>query len=208
MSACLVLLDLQHGILRSGRIAWADSATPERVISTARSYLDRARSLSMPVIHVGVVRNAVPDRLDRPRTEMAVRSGKTPREMLPMAADTSDVDFCLPPEPGEEIVLKTGVSAFAGTRLEQLLRGRRAEDVLVCGVFTHMVVESTVRQGFDLGYRMGVLADACAALAPAPHDSALNIGIPGFARIFSGPAAFDEAVATFDFSSGANRNAG
>jgi Isochorismatase family len=38
-----------------------------------------------------------------------------------------------------------------GTRLDMLLRNGNIHDVVVAGAFTRMVVESTVRQGFDLG---------------------------------------------------------
>jgi len=183
MTIALVLLDLQNGILLSDRIAWEDSATPTRTLDAARMLLEGARAARVPVIHVGVVRPHARGAFDALRTANAVKSGKPPREVLAMAAGTRDVEFVLSPQAGEETVHKIGVSAFQGTRLDTLLRNGGVSDVVVAGAFTHMVVESTVRQGFDLGYRMTVAEDACCAPVSAPHKNALATGIPNFALV-------------------------
>ena len=93
----------------------------------------------------------------------------------------------------EEIVHKVGVSAFQATRLDALLRNMGVQDVVVGGAFTHMVVESTVRKGFDLGYRMTVVEDLCCAPAPGPHNAALTVGIPNVAVVMKSA----EAIALF-----------
>jgi len=89
-------------------------------------------------------------------------------------------------------VQKVGVSAFTGTRLDQLLRNAGVSEVLVGGAFTHMVVESTVRDGFDLGYRMVVAEDACLAPAAAPHKNSLTTGIPNFAIVVDSKTACEK----------------
>jgi nicotinamidase-related amidase len=111
--------------------------------------------------------------------------------VLALSAESADVEFVLSPAPDEETVHKIGVSAFQGTRLDALLRNAAIQDVVVAGAFTHMVVESTVRQGFDLGYRMMVVEDACCAPAGAPHQAALTVGIPNFAVIVKSDEAVD-----------------
>jgi len=185
MSAALVLLDLQRGILSSPAVAWDNPATPGAVSAVANELLRTARAARLLVVHVGVVRSHARGSLDDVRTSAARKSGRAPRDVLAMAAGTPDVEFVVAPAAGEEIVHKMGVSAFAGTRLDLLLRGAGVRDVFMGGVFTHMVVESTARQGFDLGYRMHVVSDACAAPALAPHQNALATGIPNFAVVMS-----------------------
>jgi nicotinamidase-related amidase len=183
MSACLLLLDMQHGILRSGRIPWESPQLPELAIKSAGELLGAARRLRMPVVHVGVIRPHEEGAFDRPRTQAAARSGKVPRQILPMAASSKDVEFVLAPAGQEEVVHKNGVSAFVGTRAELLFRNLGADDIFVAGAFTHMVVESTVRHGFDLGLRMHVVADACCSPTKALHEGALATGIPNFAFV-------------------------
>jgi biuret amidohydrolase len=185
MPAALVLLDLQHGILSSPAVAWENPRTPAMVTATADELLRAGRAARLLVVHAGVVRAQARGALDEIRTSAAHKSGRAPRDVLAMAAGTRDVEFALAPVAGEEIVHKMGVSAFAGTRLDLLLHSVGVRDVFIGGVFTHMVVESTARQGFDLGYRMHVVSDACAAPATAPHQNALATGIPNFAVVLN-----------------------
>jgi nicotinamidase-related amidase len=183
MTIALVLLDLQKGILLSDRITWEDATTPQKVLSAAETLLTGARAAGAMVVHVGVARPRARGVFDALRTTNAMKSGRAPRDVLGLSAGSADVEFILQPAANEETVHKIGVSAFQGTRLDMLLRNADIHDVVVAGAFTHMVVESTVRQGFDLGYRMTVVEDACCAPAPGPHNAALTIGIPNFAAI-------------------------
>jgi len=193
MTIALVLLDLQKGIVQSDRIKFQDPETPTKVLAAAESLRKAARAAGVAVIQVGVVRPRARGAYDELRTANAVNAGKPPRDILALAAGTDDVAFALAPHPDEEIVHKVGVSAFQGTRLDALLRNAGVLDVVVGGAFTHMVVESTVRQGFDLGYRMTVVEDLCCAPAPAPHNTALAGGIPNFAVVVKSA----EAIALF-----------
>jgi nicotinamidase-related amidase len=183
MKTALVLLDLQKGIVLSEKIAWEDPAVPRNALAAAETLLRAARAAGAPVIHVRVVRPHGSGSFDELRTANARKSGKAPREVLALAAGTDEVEFVLPPAAGEEIVHKVGVSAFQGTRLDTLLRHANVRDVILAGAFTHMAVESTARQGFDLGYRMCVVRDACCAPVAAAHNAALGVGIPNFATI-------------------------
>jgi nicotinamidase-related amidase len=193
MSIALVLLDLQKGILLSDRIKFEDPQTPGKVLAVAESLRAAAHAAGVPVIQVGVVRPRLRGGYDSLRTATAVKTGKAPRDILSLAAGSEDIVFALAPRADEEIVQKVGVSAFQSTRLDALLRNAGVQDVVVGGAFTHMVVESTVRHGFDLGYRMTVVEDACCAPAPGPHNAALAGGIPNFAVVVNSA----EAIALF-----------
>lgn len=183
MSIALVLLDIQKGILASDAIKFESPEIPKMAIGAARAMLDAARSSRTPVIHVGVARPHQRGVFDEVRTAAGLKTGKAPRDVLALAPGSADIEFLLPPLQGEETIYKVGVSAFEGTRLDQVLRSAQVRDVVVAGAFTHMVVESTVRQGFDLGYRMIVAQDACCAPAAAPHNNALATCIPNFAVV-------------------------
>lgn len=183
MASALVLLDIQRGILASSAISFHDPAVPAAMLDKARALLEGARSAGLAVIHVGVARLHQRGNFDAPRTQTARVSGKAPRDVLPLAPDSPDTGFLLVPTAGEEVIHKLGVSAFEGTRLDQSLRNLSIDEVVLAGAFTHMVVESSARQGFDLGYRMIIVHDACCAPAPAPHANSLATGIPNFARL-------------------------
>lgn len=183
MTISLILLDFQQGILRAPGLPWDDAETPDKVLRAAKILLAAARETGAPVIHVGVARARRSGLADEPRTAMADKLGKAPRQAMPLAPDTPDIAFLLEPKADEEQVYKTGVSAFHGTALDGHLRSQGARDVIIAGAFTHMVVESTARQGFDLGYALHVCSDASCAPKQQVHDTALSVGIPNFARV-------------------------
>lgn len=197
MTSALVLLDIQRGILQAPGLPWDDPDTPDKMLNAAERLLTEARRAGVPVIHVGVARARRSGLFDEPRTTVADNTGKAPRQAMPLAPETVDVDFLLEPEADEERVYKIGVSAFQDTALDTHLRSQGIRDVMIAGAFTHMVVESTARQGFDLGYAMHVCADASCSPKQQIHDSSLTIGIPGFARVHDIEAALNLLKAGF-----------
>lgn len=72
----------------------------------------------------------------------------------------------LKPEPEDIIVPKPRYSGFAGTALDSMLRSRRIETLLVCGVATNVCVESTIRDAFFLEYFPVLVRDACYQAGP------------------------------------------
>ncbi|TCT09628.1 cysteine hydrolase [Paralcaligenes ureilyticus] len=183
MATALVLLDIQRAILDPNIIKFQDTSIPATTVEAASALVAAARSVGMPVIHVGVTRPYIRGAFDAIRTSNAEAAGKAPRDILALAQRSKGIEFLIPPLGEEEVIYKIGVSAFAGTRLDQLLRNQSIQEIIVAGAFTHMVVESTVRSGFDLGYRMVVAKDACCAPARPPHENSFTTGIPNFAIV-------------------------
>ena len=72
------------------------------------------------------------------------------------------------------IITKHRVSALYGTDLEVILRGNDISEVIICGVSTSFVVESTVRELHDRDYKVTVIADACNAATQEAHDASLQ----------------------------------
>ncbi|MFQ6396180.1 cysteine hydrolase family protein [Nocardia sp. KC 131] len=65
------------------------------------------------------------------------------------------------PEPGDIIVTKRRVSAFAGSDLEMVLRASGIDHLVLTGIATSGVVLSTVRQAADMDFALTVLSDGC-----------------------------------------------
>lgn len=68
----------------------------------------------------------------------------------------------LAPAEGETVIHKHLPSAFTGTRLLDELHARGVETLIIAGFMTHNCVDSTARDAFHRGYRVGVVADASA----------------------------------------------
>jgi nicotinamidase-related amidase len=73
------------------------------------------------------------------------------------------------PEPGDILVTKRRVSAFAGSDLDMVLRAGDIDHLVLTGIATSGVVLSTLRQAADLDFGLTVLADACLDADPEVH---------------------------------------
>ncbi len=69
------------------------------------------------------------------------------------------------PEAGEPVLSKDQVNAFLDTELLGMLQADSVEQLVICGMQTHMCVEAAVRAGHDLGFTCLLVADACATRA-------------------------------------------
>ncbi|MCK9511979.1 MAG: cysteine hydrolase [Pigmentiphaga sp.] len=143
------------------------------LIASAGRLLAGAREREWPIIHVRIAFR--PDYADMPDNMPIFR--KT-REIgaVPEGGWGSEFFAELAPldSPREFVVRHTAISSFYGTPLMQLLIMLQAREVVVAGVATHSVVESTVRDAADRGYVVHVAADACAAADRQAHQAALN----------------------------------
>jgi nicotinamidase-related amidase len=66
------------------------------------------------------------------------------------------------PRSGEVVVVKDVNGGFIGTNLELQLRRAGVTRIVVAGFFTNMCVETTVRQGGNMGFDVYLAEDACA----------------------------------------------
>lgn len=73
------------------------------------------------------------------------------------------------PDPGDIVVTKRRVSAFAGSDLDMVLRANDIDHLVLTGIATSGVVLSTLRQAADLDFTLTVLSDACLDNDPEVH---------------------------------------
>lgn len=96
----------------------------------------------------------------------------------------------LAPEPGDPIVRKTSIGAFASTGLDHLLRTLDREHLFMTGVSTNMCVETTAREAADRGYAVTLVEDACATTHKELHEGTMR----NFGRFFGKVRSTDEVV--------------
>lgn len=91
-----------------------------------------------------------------------------PRAGSPLFSPTSPSSAFVPelaPEARDLVVVKATGGAFSKTNLDEELRGRGIDTLIVAGLMTHLAVQITVSDGALLGYRVAVAADATATRA-------------------------------------------
>ena len=89
------------------------------------------------------------------------------------------------PAPGEAVVTKRRVSAFAGSDLDVLLRARGIDHLVLAGIATSGVVLSTLRQAADLDFALTVLRDGCADADQEVHRVLLDKVFPRQAEVLT-----------------------
>ena len=75
------------------------------------------------------------------------------------------------------IIEKTQYDAFFDTDLDEILISKRIDNIVICGVFTHLCVETTIRSAFCHDYCTILPVDATATYNRLFHlASVLNLG--------------------------------
>jgi len=182
MATALLLMDLQHGILaRYGDV----SAYLARCARAA----DAARAAGVPVIHVRVAfRDGHPEVSPRNRAFSAIADAGGLRDDDEAGRIRDEVA----PVAGDVVVTKRRISAFAGSDLELVLRSRGIHRLVLAGVATGGVVESTLREASDRDYELTVLSDGCFDREPEVHRVLVELLFPRQADV----CTVDEWVAS------------
>ena len=96
------------------------------------------------------------------------------------------------PEPGDILITKSTWGAFFRTDLDSELKQRDVGTIVLGGVATHIGVEATARQAWELGYELVIARDVTTSMGLEPHDGTMRHIFPRIARVTdSGALAFN-----------------
>ncbi len=166
MPRALIVVDIQNDYFPGGA---NPLDRPEEAAEQASRLLEAFRASGEHVVHVQHVWDEPDASFMRPGTPGV------------------EIHEAVAPQPGEAVLQKAWPNAFRETSLEDDLRTRGVDELVVCGMMTAMCVDATVRAGADLGFRTTVAHDACATCelefggqsVPAPAGAR---GVPRGAR--------------------------
>lgn len=126
-------------------------ASLRRRLAGIEAALQKARGGAVPVIYV----NDWGDRWDSDARALVADA---------VAGPGGDVLAPIRPQAGDAFVLKPRYSIFDHTPLALLLRELKIERLLLAGVATEMCVTQSAIDAKELGYKVTILRDACAAV--------------------------------------------
>jgi nicotinamidase-related amidase len=174
----LVAMDCQAGIV-------SIYAKPqEEFVERVSSVLRAARTAGMPVIMVQVgFRPGLPEVSGRNKLFGAIKQSPQHQKLFEGAAGA--IHPALGPEPGDILVTKHRVSAFAGTDLSMLLRVMEIDAIVLFGIATSGVVLSTLLDACDADYQIVVIADCCADLDAELHGTLIGRLFPRRAEVMT-----------------------
>jgi gluconolactonase len=176
---CAMLIqDLQNDVMIEGGV-WADSGSPQHakeqnVVENVKDLASACRAKGVAVIHVWyIVEPGAPGlKLNAPLFNGVKDSSGVVRGTWGAAPAEG-----LEPEDGDFIVEKMRMSAWQGTKLEELLHGLGRDTVIVTGAWTNMSIEHTARTGADKGYYMVVPEDGCSTINADWHNASINYAL-------------------------------
>ena len=141
MQTALLLVDIQNDYFPGGK---NELVGPVEAGIMARKLLEAFRAKKMPVIHV---------------QHISIRPGAT--FFLP---DTpgAQINDIVRPLAGETVLRKSTPNSFRNTGLLQALKDADVGRLVICGMMTHMCIDSTTRAASDHGFDCIVAHEACA----------------------------------------------
>ena len=119
----------------------------EAAVEKAAALLARFRDAGLPVVHI---------------QHISQREGAT--FFLPETFGC-EINDRVAPLAGEPVIQKSYPSSFQQTALEAELSQAGVDELVVCGAMSQMCIDTTVRSAFERGYKVSLIADACAAAA-------------------------------------------
>ena len=168
----LVLIDLQNAVL--GRESAPHPAA--QVVENSKKLAEAFRQKSATVVYVRVdINHFLSLPVDEP-----FRMGEGP-----FPASLSEIAPAAGFQSGDLVITKRHWGAFAGTDLDEQLKSRGVDTVVLTGISTNAGVESTLRQGTGLGYAFVTVEDACSSQDAEQHRFAIKNIFPRLSRVRS-----------------------
>ncbi|WP_040952508.1 cysteine hydrolase family protein [Gorillibacterium massiliense] len=177
----LLVMDMQNSIV-------SRYANNEEILQPFQKAVEAARQRSIPVIFIRVgFSEGYPE--ISPRNKMF--AGSAQRGGMTTDSDATEIHESLKPQPGEPVVTKVRVSAFAGSTLEVILRAKQIDSLVLCGISTSGVVLSTLREAADKDFALTVLSDACLDADPEVHRVLMEKVFPRQAEVLTADGWID-----------------
>jgi nicotinamidase-related amidase len=140
MSKALIIIDIQNDYFEGGN---CELVNPMEASLKVKELLEYFRKNSMPIFHV---------------QHINLREGA--KYFLPNTKGVQ-IHKNVKPLENEIIIEKNFPNSFLKTKLENELRTQNIKELVICGMMSHMCIDSTTRAAFDLGFDCTVVHDAC-----------------------------------------------
>jgi nicotinamidase-related amidase len=141
MKTALIIIDIQNDYFDKGTMTLVSS---DKASENARLLLDRFRADSLPIIHIQHIATRPTATFFLPNTKGA------------------EIHENVKPLGQEKIIVKHYPNSFRETELLDYLKNKNITDLVICGMMTHMCVDSTARAAKDFGFNIVLIGDACA----------------------------------------------
>ena len=180
MNPALVVIDVQNGFVSKGGsydLLGMDTSNYRQVIPRIRELIELCRENSIPVFYTQAVRESSGIDL-LTRTHNILPKSREERIMKkPICVrGTWDADIVadVAPRPGDHVVIKRRDSAFHDTEIKVWLSSLGIDTLIFSGIDTSICVETSLRDAFNLGYDVVLIADATISSNRKHYESTID----------------------------------
>lgn len=172
----LVLLDFINEIVdEKGKFSgkgYLAFVKEHRTLESVQNAINKAHENDIPVIFVNI--GFAQDYSDWPENS-PLFGGAKKLEVLKEDTWATELHSSLTAGKHDTIISKKRVSAFFGTSLEAILKEAGIDTILLGGVATDLVVQTTARDGHDLDFNVVVFEDLCGAANEEDQQTSLKL---------------------------------
>jgi ureidoacrylate peracid hydrolase len=183
-TTAVVLIEYQNDFVTEGGAlhgAVAEVMDKTDMLANTQQVVDAARSAGVVVMHAPITfADGYNEITSHPYGILkGVVDGKA---FVKGSWGAAIVDDLAPAEGDILIEGKRGLDTFASTNLDFILRSKGITTIVLGGFLTNCCVESTMRSGYENGYKVITLSDCVAATSSEEHENALKYDFPMFSE--------------------------
>jgi len=192
-TTALVLIEFQNEFTSPGGVlhdAVAEVMDSTGMLGNTTALVDKARKAGVTIMHAPIT--FAPGYGELTRHPYGILKGVVDGNAFVKGTWGAAIVDDLTPAAGDILIEgKRGLDTFASTNLDFILRSKGIDTIILAGFLTNCCVESTMRSGYENGYRVITLTDCTAATSTAEHENAIAFDYP----MFSEPVASAEVAA-------------
>ena len=181
-TTALVLIEFQNEFTTDGGVlhdAVAEVMDSTGMLANTVTLVDKARAAGVTIMHAPIT--FAPGYGELTRHPYGILKGVVDGNAFVKGTWGAAIVDDLTPTEGDILIEgKRGLDTFASTNIDFILRSKGIETIILGGFLTNCCVESTMRSGYENGYRVITLTDCTAATSPAEHENAITFDYPMF----------------------------
>ncbi|MGW7405939.1 cysteine hydrolase [Streptomyces sp. NPDC054833] len=178
----IVLIEYQNEFTSDGGVlhgAVADVMQRTGMLANTVAVVDTARRAGVPIMHAPITFAEGYGELTR--HPYGILKGVVDGKAFVKGTWGAAIVDELTPVNGDIVIEgKRGLDTFASTNLDFILRSKGIDTIILGGFLTNCCVESTMRTGYEHGFRVITLTDCVAAVSQEEHDNAISYDFPMF----------------------------
>jgi nicotinamidase-related amidase len=190
----VVLIEYQNDFTSEGGVlhdAVNDVMESTGMLDNTRRLVDAARAAGATIVHAPIT--FVQGYGELSQHPYGILKGVVDSTAFVKGEWGAEIVDSLAPQEGDVVVEgKRGLDTFATTNLDFILRARGIHTIALGGFLTNCCVESTMRSGYEKGYKVITLSDCVAATSPEEHDNAIKFDYPMFSEVMSSGSFTEE----------------